>query len=384
MTAVLTKVQIPTTDLKDLIQRAEKGSTFVEVIPLSCLMQLKCVNNTLSVTTTNNVYYISSKLNLTEKYGSTNPITIPDFELVVETKLFSSLISKLSTDMTTLTIDDNTVTIEANGKYSLPISSDTDGSKISFPIPQVDISTSSTKHLNINEVRSILNINKSCKADSKDIPSLFNYYFDQECALTTNQYKGCQNPIILSDKPICLSPTVMDLVPYVTDEKYGVDIAQDSDYIIFSSPCGELIGIKESAVDLQQFPVEGLKGAVNFSFSQEVDLNRSDLLSAIERICLFVQPYTHNKIIATFDKEGLTLQDAQGASSEFLPYITPLVQDFAQVSLSLDGIYLKDQLSACTSETLKVKVHSERGLVISYNNITLALGVLYEDTTSVK
>lgn len=378
MTTVLTKVQIPTSDLKNLIQRAEKGSTFIEVIPLSCLMQLKCVNNVLSVTTTNNVYYLSSKVDFTEKYGATNPITVPDFELVVETKLFSSLVSKLSTSTTTLTIEENTVIIEANGKYTLPIASDTDGSRISFPIPQVDLSTSVTKNININEIRSILNINKSCKADSKDIPSLFNYYFDNETVLTTNCYKGCQNPISVSDKPICLSPTVVDLIPYVTDEKYGVDVSQNDTYIVFSSPCGELIGVKESSADLQAFPADKLKGAINVSSSQEVEINRSDLLSMLERICLFIQPYTHNKVVAIFTKEGVTLQDSQGTSSEFLPYINPLVQDFDEVSLDLDGIYLKDQLSACTSETLKVYAQDKKGLIISYNNVTLALGVLVE------
>ena len=87
MNTVLTKVTVATPVLQDLVARAVKGSTMVDVIPLSCLMQVKIKDNKLFVRTTDNINYLTTFAN----------VTAPDFEIVVPSKLFSQTISKLST-----------------------------------------------------------------------------------------------------------------------------------------------------------------------------------------------------------------------------------------------------------------------------------------------
>ena len=84
MTNVLTQVKVPTEALQDVVLRAAKGSTNIDVIPLTLIMQIVCKDNVLYATTTNNVNFLTTKMDLNQKYaGSTTPVTVPDFNLVL-------------------------------------------------------------------------------------------------------------------------------------------------------------------------------------------------------------------------------------------------------------------------------------------------------------
>ena len=85
MEAVLTKVTLPLKVVQDLVLRVSKGSTMIDVIPVSCLIQLKVRDNILSVRTTDNSTHVIGIAN----------VDCPDFELCVNTTKFTSLISKL-------------------------------------------------------------------------------------------------------------------------------------------------------------------------------------------------------------------------------------------------------------------------------------------------
>ena len=206
--AVLTKVSVPTTLLQDLVNRAAKGSTMQDIIPLSCLMQVKIKDKKLSVRTTDNTNFVTAT--------SQSTVEADDFEIVVETKLFQALISKLSKENTTLSVEGNSVTITADGTYNIPLSVDADGSRISFPEPTFT-PVGGSKVVTPEEVRSILSLNKACKADAKEIPAIYNYYFDGSQVLTTNVFKGCKNSISVFDTAVCLPPNVVDLLSVVTD-----------------------------------------------------------------------------------------------------------------------------------------------------------------------
>ena len=54
MDAILTKSKVPTSILKELVKRAIKGSTMIDVIPLTCLMGISVKENKLTIRTTDN------------------------------------------------------------------------------------------------------------------------------------------------------------------------------------------------------------------------------------------------------------------------------------------------------------------------------------------
>ena len=65
MTATAVKVTVPTVTLRDLVSRAAKGSTNVDLIPMSGLMQVKAEGGKLYVTTTDNINYLTTYADVT-------------------------------------------------------------------------------------------------------------------------------------------------------------------------------------------------------------------------------------------------------------------------------------------------------------------------------
>ena len=375
MTNVLTQVKVPTEALQDVVLRAAKGSTNIDVIPLTLIMQIVCKDNVLYAITTNNVNFLTTKMDLNQKYaGSTTPVTVPDFNLVVYTKKFADLIAKLTTDYVTLTIEDVRVIVEANGKYDIPLATDTDGSIPQITVPTVD-TNGKTMHVELTEVQSILSLNKVCKADSKDRPALFNYYFDEIGCLTTNAQKACSNPVKLSDRPICVGPYIVDLLPTVTDPSYGLDISQNDTFIVLSSPNGTLIGKKESALDVSEFPAEPFRQLISQPIDHTTEVNRSLMLEAVQRISLFTDKMDNNKMSLTFEKEGVTIT-AENQGTESVSYLKPFTDDVAAKTLVIDGNHFIAELNACSAETLVIKFQEGVGLILEVGDIVFVMGVL--------
>ena len=358
MEAVLTRVKLTTSVLKDLVEKAAKGSTMNDVIPLSCLMQVKVSNNELSVRTTDNQNFVTLK----EKVADT-----PDFEMVVQTKIFTAIISKLNAKETTLILDDGKLTIESDGKYNIPLSVDADGSNIRFPEPTFE-AVGGSKHITIAEIKSILNYNKACKAESKENPALFNYYFDSQKVITSDGFRACLNPISLVEQPTCLAPNLVELIPVIdgegTTSEYGVDIQTNEDSILFTSDRGFVYGKKCLPADLEAYPAEGLTDAVNQTSTQRFDVAKESLLKMLDRICLFVDSLAHNMVTLTFTQDGITSFDPKTKSTETISYAKEYTGEPFSIVASVDANALLKQTAACSPAIISVGVNSESGITL--------------------
>lgn len=365
MEATLTKVTVPTVVLRDLVARAVKGSTNVDLIPMSSLMNIKIQDGKMYVNTTDNVNYLTTFAE----------VTADNFEMTVLSKIFSQTVSKLTSENTTFTIEGNKVLIEANGKYNLNIERDSDGSAVKFPEIEIE-AVGTTYHLKPEEIRSILTLSKSCKGEKNEVPTIVhNYYMDNKGVLTTNYYKACSNPIVLTDDAILVSNFVMDLVSVVADDS-GVDVYQDSDYIVFESTKGKLIGKKVEEVS--DYPATDLSNLISNELAYSVQMNRTLFIQAVDRMCLFVDAYEQNRLYLTFTKDGLSLYSSKTDSSELVNYININTPIESEVKFSVDCMHLKNQLTACDKEDLTVRFSDEVGLQIKCGETTLMLGLLNE------
>lgn len=361
------KVALDTDTFKEMVAKAVKGSTMIDVIPLSCLMKIELKDGKFSLTTTDNINYltISSK-------GPENK------ELVafVESKIFSQLVSKLTSKTTILSLEEGKLVVKAGGTYNIAVHTEQDGSMINLAIPQPQISGTSYK-LTPTDIKTILTTSKSCKAVTKEIPCLFNYYFDEEKVLTSDSYKACSTPIKMTSTPICLSPVIVNLLSVVQDDA-GVTVAQDGDYIVISSSCGTLVGKKCPAAELEKYPAEGLTELFATVVGATCTINRTQLLGAIDRIGLFTESYQSNKIILVFGDNGITLKSPSTDSAELVNYTSaPTLSN--EVVMDLDCKLLKEEITACDVEDLQVYFDVEAGIQVICGNSKLMLSVLGED-----
>jgi hypothetical protein len=191
-------------------------------------------------------------------------------------------------------------------------------------------------------------------------------------------FKGCLNPISMFDTAVCLPPNLLDLVPLVCDED-GVDVVQNEDSVLFSSSKGELYGKKCISSEVDGFPAQALIGVFGQDIAHSCKVNRTMLISAVDRLSLFTDALQSNKLTLSFGKEKVTLKSTITDSFESVNYINTLSEDFEDVVFDIDAVFLKSELTACDREDISIKFNSDLGLQITCDNVTLALSILDDE-----
>lgn len=366
MDSVLTKVTIPTPIFQSVVSRAAKGSTMIPLIPMSCLIQLKIKDNKFYAKTTDNSNYLTVFAE----------VDAPDFEAVVQTKLFSSLVSKLdSSKFVELSIEnDNLVVKTETGKFNFALETE-EGAPITFPEIVVN-PTGQSRHLTTEELQSILTLNKACKQETKEIPALYNYYFENERVITTDTYKACINPISASDVPMVVSPVILDLTPSVAN-KDGVTVYYDDKYVVFESSDAILIGEKGVQEEIAQFPAASLVNTFTKSIDSSTKLIKTQFLQAVDRICLFSEAYENDKLSLVFKKDYVELHSKTTGSVESISYYEKgVLNTDNDIPLEVDAKKLKSMVAACDREEMVVKIESSIGIIIQCGNAILGTGTL--------
>ena len=355
MESVLTKVTLQTAILKDLVAKAVKGSTMNPVIPLSCFMQVKVQDGVLYIRTTDNINFVTTKKEVENT---------PNFEIVVESKQFSATISKLSSEYTSLTIDGNSLTIEAGtGRYNMPLSVDSDGSNIKFPEPEFT-PIGGSRVVTPTEMKAILSYNKASKAESREMPAIFNYYVDNECVITTNKTKACASAISFTEQPACIPPNLMELLPTVMDES-GITIQENEDSILASSTIGTVYGKKCLPADVEVFPAAGAKSLFSQNASKEVSVPKQDLLNVLDRMLLFVDTLQYFRVDVTFTKDTLKIYDVNSKSVETISLLPNDLEEFDPITLPIDAKEFYAQVATVIPTVVNIGVTENFGIKIN-------------------
>ena len=371
-TAVLQQLKISTPIFQEMVSRAQKCSGMIDGIPATMLMEVRLQDNVLHITTTDGPNWLTV---LQDKIQGN------DFSIVVNSQLFSQLISRLTAPEIELTVEDSSLVVKSNGTYRLELPLDAGEIVRRLPIP-VDFDTEVSKeHITSEQIKSICTISKASKAQTKEYPSLFSYYCDDKMVVTSDSYKCCFNPIKLFETPVCLPDKLVDYLPLASDEN-GLDVQQNDTLVLFSSSKGMLFGAKSTQEDLQNYPIaELLASKDKQAFTYSPTINRTLLINALERMSLFTQLYDRNGVVLTFNKEGLSLSCKQTSSNEFVKYLQPLADDVTY-SCSVDVTMLMDQLKVGNREDIQIKFEcspDSEAIQISCNETTQLLGLLIED-----
>lgn len=368
MEAIAQKLVVKTSMLQEMVARAYKACGMIDSLPITGMLQLKCENNTLQITATDNVNMLIISRNEVEG----------NLYAMVDATLFNSLIGKLTTPLTTITVENDILTVSANGKYEFKVIKEEDGSNISIKIPDFNTDVQSN-HVDNNVIRSILTMNKSCKADMKEMPALINYYMDENRVLTSDLYRICNNPVKLFNEPVCITPQLAEMIPLVADDK-GVDIKANEQLVMFSSSFGTLIGRKALQEDLESFPVNELTEVLQNSMSNSCVINRTLLTNAIDRICLFSNELTNKSVNLTFEVDQLTLTTGQSNNKESIKYLTD-AKISNVVTYCVDGNFLKTQLNGSPREDITIKFGTQEDTCIQIisDNVVETLGFCDEE-----
>lgn len=318
-----------TEELKEVCTKILTAVDTSEAAILTETLELKTEGEDLLISVTNKEYYVQVRLNLG---------TIESFHATINASLFLKLISQITTEDITLVIKNNALNIVGNGNYKLPLIYN--GDKL-LELPTIEIEEPSIDmYIDSNTLLDILKYNgKEIAKGAISRPVQRYYYVDEKGAITFTS-GACVNNFNL-DKPVkmLLSNKVVKLFKLFAGESVQFilghsainnDIIQTR--VQFKSAHVALSAILTNDDELiNSIPVTAIRGRADKVYPFIVNINRTALLQAINRLMIFSDRKTGTDLqksvgIFDFGEDELTIKSPEEDNDEVVVYTNNCAQ----------------------------------------------------------
>lgn len=362
------KLSIKTVVLQEMVSRAIKGASQNKLIPITSLMAIQLKDKTLKLITTDASNYL---------YILQDNVEGDDFYVVVYVDQFSKLISKLTSENTTIELNDKILGIKANGEYKIELPLDENGELIQYPDPISEASiTGEVKTINLTTIKTILTVNKASLATSIEEPAYTGYYVGDK-VVSTDTYKICGLNIKLFDDPILISPETMNLFEVMTEDK--IEVYTQENVLEFVTKNCIIYGHKMEGIE--NYAIDSINTLLDEKFKNSCKINKGDILATLDRILLFVGVYDNKAITLTFTEEGIDISSKQSNGIESVKYLEK-VKKFKAFTCMIDITMLIDQIKANESETIELQYGNDQSIKIVNDKVTQVIALLDDTTVS--
>lgn len=358
------KLSIKTVVLQEMVGKAIKGASCNKLIPLTSLMAIELKDKQLKLITTDASNYL---------YILQENIEGDGFYVVVQAEQFSKLISKLTSDNTTLNLDKGILTVSANGNYKIELPLDENGDLIKYPDPvneaQIDGEEIS---INLSTIKTILNTNKVALAVTMEEPAYTNYYVGDK-VVSSDFTKICALDTKVFNDPMLISPQMMNLLDVMTEEKIGAYVKDEM--IEFATKDCIVYGPKMEGIE--EYDIEAISGLIDEEFDSECEIDKTAMLSLLDRIALFVGVNDKRAITLTFTKEGIDISSKQSNGVESINYIKS--KEFKPYTCTIDVLMLIQQIKANNSDTLHLQYGNDKSIKFVEGNVMQILATMNDE-----
>lgn len=358
---------IKTVELQEMISRAVKGSSQNKLIPLTSLMKIQVKDGILSLVTTNMSDYLYIKKKLDAE----------DFYAVVQADQFSKLVSKMTSENISLTLEGSILNVKGNGNYKIELPLDETGEMITYPDPVAELKFEgeASATINLTTIKTILVANKAALAVTMEVPVYTGYYIGER-VITTDSYKICGLNKKLFETPVMVSAETMNLLDVMTADQITVDFT--SNIILFSTPDCVLYSHKMEGIE--EFAIEPISQLLDQEFEYSCKVSKNALLSTLDRIALFVGPYDNKCITLTFTGSGIDISSKKSNGIETITYIE--AKKPGDYSCNIDIVMLLQQVKAITADSIEIQYGNDTSLKFVDGEI-VQISALLEDTEEI-
>jgi len=301
-------IKIETKRLQTMTSKVMKGVTF-GIMPISSMIGIKVENNELFLTATDQLNYIEVK----EK------VVGDDMDVAVPANLLNKLVQKTTTKDVKLTLKDNYLQFKGNGNYKLELTLD-DGEHLKSPVLP-DIETADEKgQIEIKDFKEILKNNSVSLPKNNDENDAGFYfggcYFGKE-AITFDGKVASVTEIKLFKKPFLMCREALGLIDKMNSEV--IKYKRENDCLLLESEKERVYTLELDNKEL--YPTETVEDFfADLKNQSSCKLVKPELLSAIDRVSIFVKEKDNRPVILKFEEGGLKITNKTGSSSEILEY----------------------------------------------------------------
>ena len=280
-------------------------------------------------------------------------VTGEAFETIIRADQLTRLVNRTSVEEMKFNLTENYLEVVGNGKYQIEILTEEE-----YPEPE-DVEYGEFKEIDLNKLTSVINVNKNSVSRSIADGVLAGYRFNPENVTTSDSVKICINPV-KTGLDTLLTQDAINMISALTEEKVKAASAEGSIQFITDSTSlilTEMDG-KNIYYDLSKFAEE--------EFPSSCELSKLSLISILERLTIFIDPFKGNNVSLNFTKEGLEISTTSG-SYEIISYNKS--NNFKPFSCSVNVVLLKELISAVTTETFTLSYGKTEMLKIEFNGI---------------
>ena len=335
-------MKIKTEILKEMVSKAIKGASNNKMIPISSLIGIEYLDDTLTLMTTdgsNQLRVIETEVSLgiTEKQDN--------FYTIVNADLFAKLVGKTTKEYIELDNNENYLDFKGNGNYKLDIAINEEGEMVKFP----DIKSKDLKNpisISIEKLKTNLNILKPSVAKTMELPYLTGIYLSNRCVATDRQMM-CYIQNDLLEEPILIPSEVVELLDLLEGET--VDLYKEENTLYFIT--NKIIIVGKELEGKNEYPVNQIGEVVNQKYENQVQVNKQELLEVLDRMALFVSDYDKNGVYLDFKKEGLILRSQKSNAEELVEIKNTIEKEF---NCLIDIEMLKTQVQNIDDEFVTI------------------------------
>lgn len=363
---------IKTAKFKEICSTILSATDSAEISTLTETLELKVENKVLYLNVTNGEYYASVKFDLESDEV---------FNAAVNANLFLKLIAAVTTEDIQLEAKGTYVEVKANGTYKIPMIFD--GDKL-LNLPKIEIKNPTvTMKIGGGILESILNYNsKELLRGTVSRPVQKMFYVDETGCITFTT-GACVNSFTL-EKPVkvLFNSRLVKLFKLFKNDMVNFTLGYDSiseelvqTKVEFKSDKITLTAVTGCNDELlNSVPVAGIRGRATATYTNNVVLNKTELLDAVNRLLLFSAGYGSVKNLKPYSQftcngDSMTIFDSNKENKEILKFKNDTKVD-QEYSMTLDLSDLKLILDTISEEYVTLSFGNHQAVVLKRPNIS--------------
>jgi DNA polymerase III sliding clamp (beta) subunit (PCNA family) len=179
----------------------------------------------------------------------------------------------------------------------------------------------------------------------------------------------CINDTKITEERVLITQALADLISKTfTSDK--VEVQKDGNKILIRSNDVTVFGTELDG--LQDYP--DITGVLGFEYVNVAKVNKVELLSILDRISLFIDGYDNTGLKMRFKENIIEIEDVRGKCQESMEYMDKTFTEEAELLLNVD--FLKDILSAASTDVVEIKYDEQLPVRIDDGHVTLFLSTM--------
>lgn len=362
------KLTVNTAKFQEMLAKSSRGASNNKLVPITTFVAIELKNNVLTLITTDCTNYL---------YVKDSNVQGDDFYVCVETDTLVKLISKITSEDITFELFDNYLAVKANGNYKLPLQMDESTGKgivMDNPIDSV-ADLKQIGNLTLSDVKTILNGLKSSVATTLEAPCYAHYYFGNKQVISTDRVVASAfDKSLFADGeiPRLVNVNMVNLLDVISDT--DIKVYANDTKMKFESDNYVIFGTMPSGIE--DYAIDALDNFFNQQFDNTCSVDKATLVSALDRIKLFVGKFDDGEIVLNFTANELVISSKASNGVEKISYIDKSWKELNDFTVSININNIVNRVHSFMSDSVEIQFGLDNAIKLVDTDVVTIIALI--------